>query len=228
MSLLLAGLIVAGAGGAMAMGRWFARRRADGGPDDANADASAKKSVPPPKNAETPAKKAETTPKKVDKPPLLDEFPCQLGDVVMRPTGEEAWLAGALVLSEEVPVAVLFIAPDAGADCAIYVRPRPRESLYWLAPLDPASVLVGGEPPSSVEHEGTRFERRRRLPLRPRRLGTGAPDVGENLLIAEYESPGAERLLVLKSSKGARAFRGIELESGMYDVIPSGRSTLDD
>ena len=157
----------------------------------------------------------------------LDGFLCQLGDVLTRITGEEAWLAGAVVLSEDIPVAVLFVAPDAGHDCAIYVRPHPRPSLFWLEPLDPSAVLVGGEPPSSVEHGGIRFDRARRLPLRPRRIGVGAPDVGDGVMVAEYASGGSERLLVLKSNSGdVRAYRGLELEEGTYEVIASGDSTL--
>jgi hypothetical protein len=159
----------------------------------------------------------------------LDGFPCQLGDVIMRLTGEEAWLAGGLVLCEEAPVAALFVAPDAGHDCAIYVRPRPREAVYWMEPLDPGAVLVGGEPPSSVEHNGIRFDRARRLPLRPKRIGVGAPDVGDAVVLAEYASAGAERLLVMRSTSGtSRAFRGEELDASSYEVIASGKSTLGD
>jgi len=158
----------------------------------------------------------------------LPGFLCQLGDVLMRITGEEAWLAGGVVLSEEVPIAVLFVAPDAGHDCVIYVRCRPRESLLWLEPLDPSAVLVGGEPPSSVEHGGIRFDRARRLPLRPKRIGVGAPDVGDAVVVAEYASAGAERLLVMKANSGVvRAYRGLELEEGSFEVIASGDSTLD-
>src|SRR5690606_27851798 len=103
--------------------------------------------------------------------------------------------------------------PDAGQDCAIYVRARPHSSLYWLEPLDASAVLVGGEPPSAVEHGGIRFERARRLPLRPRRIGVGAPDVGDVVTVAEYASAGAERLLVMKANSGVvRAYRGLELE----------------
>jgi hypothetical protein len=147
----------------------------------------------------------------------------------MRLTGEEAWLAGGLVLSEEAPVAALFVAPDAGHDCAIYVRPQPREAVFWMEPLDPGAVLVGGEPPSSVEHRGIRFDRVRRLPLRPRRIGVGAPDVGDAVVLAEYASAGAERLLVMRSTSGvSHAYRGEELEVSSYEVIASGRSTLDE
>jgi hypothetical protein len=147
----------------------------------------------------------------------------------MRLTGEEAWLAGGVVLSEEAPVAALFVAPDAVHDCAIYARPRPRESIFWMQPLDPGAVLVGGEPPSSVEHDGIRFDRVRRLPLRPKRIGVGAPDVGDSVILAEYASAGSERLLVMRSTLGTSfAYRGEELEISTYEVIASGKSTLGD
>lgn len=234
MSFLLAGLIVAGTSGAIAVGRWLSGRRGqpsepkpagEGGTNDGNdetrdaADGGEAK-----KNAAKPAKR------KVEGPHAhLVGFPCQLGDVLMRHTGEEAWLAGGLVLSEEAPVAALFVAPDAGHDCAIYVRPQPREAVYWMEPLDPGAVLVGGEPPSSVEHGGIRFDRVRRLPLRPKRIGVGAPDVGDAVVLAEYASAGAERLLVMRSTSGtSHAYRGEELEVSAYEVIPSGKSTLGD
>ena len=231
MSLLLAGLIIAGASGAVAVGRWLGRRQppsetkpdAEGQPEAKDGD---------PENPSTPPKKeTKKTVKRSAEGPQghLEGFPCQLGDVIMRLTGEEAWLAGGLVLCEEGPVAALFVAPDAGHDCAIYVRPQPREALFWLEPLDPGAVLVGGEPPSSVEHGGIRFDRVRRLPLRPKRIGVGAPDVGDAVVLAEYASAGSERLLVMRSNSGtSRAFRGEELEPSSYEVIASGKATLGD
>jgi hypothetical protein len=234
-SLLLAGLIVAGTSGAVAVGRWLSRRQqnpnepkppVDGGSGagDAPLASTATTAVDP--NPAAPAKPK----RRVEGPHAhLEGFPCQLGDVLMRLTGEEAWLAGGLVLSEEAPVAALFVAPDAGHDCAIYVRPQPREAVFWMEPLDPGAVLVGGEPPSSVEHRGIRFDRVRRLPLRPRRIGVGAPDVGDAVVLAEYASAGAERLLVMRSTSGvSHAYRGEELEVSSYEVIASGRSTLDE
>lgn len=257
MSLLLAGLVVAGTSGALMVGRWLARRR-----DEANklAGAAADEKDAPAEDADEARARAEVEaeapvqddgdppaePKRkgtVDPPAAkkgaarslpegarvqLEGFVCQLGDVLMRITGEEAWLAGGVVLSEEIPVAVLFVAPDAVHDCVIYVRARPRDGLLWLEPLDPSSVLVGGEPPSAVEHGGIRFERTRRLPLRPRRIGVGAPDVGDAVVVAEYASTGAERLLVLKGNAGVvRAYRGLELDRGSYEVIASGDTTLE-
>jgi hypothetical protein len=237
-SLILAGLIVAGTSGAIAVGRWLSGRRDksseprppggtgtnDGGDDARDATGTAGDGG----TTTTPATK--TTKRAVEGPhEHLVGFPCQLGDVLMRLTGEEAWLAGGLVLSEEAPVAALFVAPDAGHDCAIYVRPQPREAVYWMQPLDPGAILVGGEPPSSVEHGGIRFDRVRRLPLRPKRIGVGAPDVGDAVVLAEYASAGSERLLVMRSTSGtSHAYRGEELEVSAYEVIPSGNSTLGD
>ena len=230
MSFILAGLVVAGASGAaVAVGRWFARRR-NGAIEPKPAEVEVEGSAPA-----VAAKKGEegTTTKKPVKRTAegpqahLEGFPCQLGDVLMRLTGEEAWLAGGIVLSEEGPVAALFVAPSAGHDWAIYVRPQPREAIFWLEPLDPGAVLVGGEPPTSVEQGGIRFDRVRRLPLRPKRIGTGAPDLGDALVLAEYASAGSERLIVMRSTSGAsHAFRGVELEPSSYEVIASGRSTL--
>jgi hypothetical protein len=242
--------IIFGAGGA-AIGGWMARRRAAAAAaaqneekkpekaedaDEKKAMAEVEAEVPTAKDSERENPVDETKkdpPKKKAKPPpnapgeKLDGFVCQLGDVLTRETGEEAWLAGGIVFSEEIPVAVLFVAPDAGQDCAIYVRPHPRSSLLWLEPLDPTAVLVGGEPPSSVEHQGVRFDRARRLPLRPKRIGVGAPDVGDGVTVAEYASAGAERLIVLKSNNGTtHAYRGMELDPASYEVIASGDTTL--
>jgi hypothetical protein len=239
-SLILAGLIIAGTSGAVAVGRWLSRRRESAGDGDGSKGTG---TGPAPGTGDAAGAGAATTgggvPKDDAKKPVrrtaegpqahLDGFPCQLGDVLLRLTGEEAWLAGGLVLSEDAPVAALFVAPEAGHDCAIYVRPQPREAVYWMAPLDPGAVLVGGEPPSSVEHGGVRFDRVRRLPLRPKRIGVGAPDVGDAVVLAEYASAGSERLLVMRSTSGtSRAYRGEELEPSSFEVIASGRSTLGD
>jgi hypothetical protein len=229
--LLLAGLIIAGTSGAVAVGRWLSRRREDPSEPKPDAGESAT-NVDETRAVEADAKKTSKRPpkRKVEGPSAhLEGFPCQLGDVIMRLTGEEAWLAGGVVLSEEAPVAALFVAPDAVHDCAIYARPRPRESIFWMQPLDPGAVLVGGEPPSSVEHDGIRFDRVRRLPLRPKRIGVGAPDVGDSVILAEYASAGSERLLVMRSTLGTSfAYRGEELEISTYEVIASGKSTLGD
>jgi len=150
--------------------------------------------------------------------------------VILRTGGDEAWLAGALVLSDDAPVAILFIAPDAGGDRAILVRPRPASELIWLEAIDGdalARLGLGGEPPSAIELDRQWFSRVRRLPLRVAREGAGAPDVGAEIVLAEYAAGGAERVVAIVGPGVARAWRGAELPEGLYEVIPSGASTLD-
>ncbi len=243
MSLILAGLVLAGTSGALLVGRWLARKggkpaeleeKKDEKEDKTEADARAEVEAEAPSNKDESAPERPAAKPARKRPPpegpkvQLEGFVCQLGDVLMRITGEEAWLAGGLVLSEAIPVAVLFVAPDAVHDCAIWVRAAPRRGLWWLEPLDPSAILVGGEPPSSVEHRGIRFERARRLPLRVRRIGVGAPNLGDAVTAAEYESAGAERLLVLKGNAGTvQAYRGLELDESAFEVIASGDATLE-
>jgi hypothetical protein len=142
-------------------------------------------------------------------------------------TGDEAWLAGALVFRERLPAGMLFIAPDAGGDRAIFVRPLPQSSLLWLTPTDPGSLVVGREPPTSLEHEHERFERTRRVPYHIERIGTGAPDLGREGIVAEYKAITGERILVVVGSDETRAWRGRPLEEGMYDVLPGSPATTD-
>lgn len=213
MSLILTSLVVAG--GVM-MGRWIARRALPTSEGAAKEDAAHEDGAP--------VKPALLTSPKED--PLLN-FSCHLGDVVMRAGGEEAWLAGAILFSEEMPAAVLFIAPDAGGDRALFLRPKPAEEMAWLMPIGEGELELAPEPPSSLEHKGERFDRVRRLPFGAQRLGTGAPDVGAEVVVAEYKSLPGEWILVIVGSGVARAWRGMLLEPGMYDVLAAGKSTLD-
>jgi hypothetical protein len=230
-------LTAAAVAGGVIFGRWVARRareREPGAEAAAAAAAAAGTAADEPRASRAssgPDVPRATTPtpapakKKPAGDPLAD-FPCHLGDVVMVHGGEEAWLAGALVFFESVAASALFVAPDAGTDRALYVRPKPAPSLVWLVPVPAAELGLAGEPPSTLEHKGERFERVRRVPFRVERLGTGAPDVGEQAIVAEYASAG-ERLLVVSGGGTPRAWRGNVLEEGTYDVLPSGKSTLE-
>jgi hypothetical protein len=154
-------------------------------------------------------------------------FPCALGDVVVRAIDSaEAWLAGAIVLSEGTPAAVLFFAPDAAGDRVLLARPRPSEDIAWLEAAPPEALAAGAEPPSAIEIQGVRFERTRRLPLRATRVGSGAPDVGATALLGEYTSPTGEVAVVLVGEGLARAWRGKRLSPDEYEVWPSGKETL--
>jgi hypothetical protein len=125
-------------------------------------------------------------------------------------------------------VLALVIAPDAGGDRAVLARTRPADDLLWLKPIAGGGTLdVGREPPSSLEQDGERFERVRRLPVRVERHGAGAPDVGVQAIFAEYKCLAGARLVVVAGEDGAaRAWSGPALEAGTYDVLASGSSTL--
>jgi len=193
--------------GGIALGRWIVRRvRASRTPPSA--------ALPPvvagaPATSELPA-----------------SFPCRLGDVVIRRGGgDEAWLAGALVLAEEHPIAVLFVAPEAGGDRALFVRDVPGSGITWLSPLPDGAIAPTKEPPHALELDGARFERARRVPVRVSRVGTGAPSPGDRAVAAEYTGPGADRVVVLAGSEKLLAWRGVALGEGEYDVLPGSEST---
>ncbi len=117
-------------------------------------------------------------------------------------------------------VAALFVGPERGGDRAVYARPAPDASLDWLSPVPPEALTVGAEPPSAVEHDGKRFERVRRIPLAIAYAGAGAPELGPAGVIGEYEGGGGARLLLVVGASGTRAWCGVRLEEGMYDVLP--------
>ena len=171
--------------------------------------------------------KGEGMTKKAASEAQLDGFPCRLGDVILRSTGEEAWLAGAVVLHETdaPPLFALFLSPDSGGDRAVLAEPAEDAALLWLRPIK--DLGVRGEPPSAIEHEGAHFDRRRRLPLHAARIGTGTPDVAKSLIFAEYTGVGDSRLIVLSGDGACHAYLGQSLLAGSYDVLPSGKSTLD-
>ena len=154
-------------------------------------------------------------------------MPCNLGDVVVRRVeGDEAWLAGALVFFEDRPVGALFVAPEARHDLAVLAR-EARVELAWLLPTSGGEGPVGRDPPSAIEHEGVRFDRTRRTPVRVERVGTGAPSVGATAIVAEYAGPGIERYVVVAGTDATLAWRGVALTEHDYDVLPSGRTTLE-
>lgn len=195
--------------GGVALGRSIVRRiRASRAP--------ALPEGPPPANAEP-----EAAPREL--PPSL---PCKLGDVVVRVAGGgEAWLAGALVLGEDRPSAALFSAPEAGGNLALYVRDVPGTGITWLSPLPEGAIAATKEPPHTIEHDGVRFERARRVPMRVSRAGTGAPWPGDQAIVAEYTGPGADRILVLAGSDKLLAWKGVLLGEGEYDVLPGTDTT---
>jgi hypothetical protein len=147
-------------------------------------------------------------------------FPCKVGDVVVRKSEPgEAWLAGALVLSEQGPVAALFIAPEVGGDRALYIEARAKSTVTWLTPLAEGVLAIGVEPPHTIENGGNRFARRRRLPVGVHRVGEHVPAFDGNAIVAEYAGPGAQRIVVLIGKYETLAWQGVALSEGEYDVL---------
>jgi hypothetical protein len=215
--------------GGIFLGRLVARalRRRRQRQSDPEADAEASRPV----DAEAPSARAEASRAAGrdgrDPSDVLAGFVCRLGDVVVRRLeGDEAWLAGVLVLAEERPVAALFIAPDSGGERAVLVPGPAQATLAWLSPIPTGEVALGREPPQALEHRGTHFERTRRLPVHVQPLGAGVPQVGARAVIAEYAADGLERLVVVVGSDAALAWRGVSLSEAEYDVLPGGQSTL--
>lgn len=160
--------------------------------------------------------------------PLLPGSPCQLGDVVLKATGDEAWLAGALVFEEDTLSSVLFYSPDRKGELTVFARLEAGAPLLWLRPLPAIGTLVGRDPPGALEWEGLRFERVRRLPLRARVVGSGAPSIGSTAIVSEYRTPGSAVLLVAVGSEKTISYVGEVLNDGLYEVIASGKRTLED
>jgi len=193
------------AAGGVAIGRWLAQRLRAARPGE-----------PGPSNAGAPAPRD-----------VLAGAPCRLGDVLVRTTErDEAWLAGALVFREQRPVAALFVAPEAVADRAVFAR-EGDAGVTWLTALGEGELSVQGEPPHALEHAGVRFERVRRLPVRVEQAGTGAPNVGDRAVVAEYAGPGAERIVVVSGSEQARAWVGRALRREDFDVLPGSTNRGD-
>jgi hypothetical protein len=132
-----------------------------------------------------------------------------------------------VVLREDAPAAVLFIAPDASGERAIYARPRPSAEIAWLALVPGGATTAGAEPPTTLEIDGVRFERARRLPLHAQRVGTGTPDVAETVIVGEYAAASGEVAIVLVSSGVAHAWRGRRLREGEFDVWGGGEGNRD-
>jgi hypothetical protein len=130
------------------------------------------------------------------------------------------------VFEEERPVAALFVAPEAGGDRAVFVRDVPGAGMTWLTPLAEDAPAVTKEPPHALEHDGVRYERARRLPVRVSRVGSGAPSVGEQAVVAEYTGPAAMRLLVVAGGEQTLVWKGETLGEGDYDVLPGSPDTL--
>jgi len=163
-------------------------------------------------------------------------FGAILGDVFLRTSGDTALCESALVFSEgEHAVAVLFGGPDRGGETSVYVLPPPASSVFWLTEMgdvDRGALAVdpsrsNQEPPTVVEVRGTTFERTRRLPVTAIGFGPSASVVASGGTLAEYPAGNGERMVAyFSSAHGPRAYRGVELLAGTFEVLPGGEAPL--
>ena len=197
------GLLVAAAG--IATGRWLAHRLRTRPPVESKGE------LPEGATAEPVAEDP------------FSRLPCKLGDVVARTMErDEAWLAGALVLWEELPIGALFVAPEAGGDRAVLAY-ADSDRLAWLSPLAGEELSLPADPPHSIEHNRVLFERARRLPVRLTRAGVGVPEVGDRAVFAEYSGPAGERVVVVAGDTRKLCWSGVALEKADYDVLPAAK-----
>lgn len=151
---------------------------------------------------------------------LAEHLPFGLGDVLVLRSGEEAWLAGASLLSEDAPIAVLFRAPSARVDRAIYLRANAPFEAAWLELLRVERGPI--EPPSSLEEGGVLFSRARRLPVSVARIEDASFDLEGNAILGEYRALGERRLLRVATSEAIMLFLGRRLAHDDYDRFPGG------
>ena len=167
----------------------------------------------------------EPSPREEPARPPFEGLPCALGDVVVRSAErDEAWLAGALVFEEAAPVSVLFVAPEAGADRGVYVRhDAPRRAARGSRPSRGARSHWPPSLPTRSSTRASATSEPRRLPVRVRRLGTGAPEVGPEAVVADYTAAGGRRLVVGAGKEQTHAWGGECVAVSRVEVLPRRR-----
>ena len=155
---------------------------------------------------------------------LADRLPFGLGDVLVFRDGEEAWLQSASVLSEDAPIAVLFRAPAARVDRAVYLRAvAPHDSaLLSLLRVERGPI----EPPSSLEEDDVLYSRTRRLPVSVARVDDASFDLEGSAIVGEYRGLGDRRLLRLATPEAVMLFAGRSLTRDDYDRLPGSPETV--
>lgn len=210
-----------------AVARYYAKRKAETtGASNAEEEKDESSDARAPKAAAKKKRDVAATTPASPSTQNVSGFACQLSDVVMLGTGEEAWLCGAVSFSEEkggkgAQLAVLFSGPNMSGERFVLARKHAgAEDLFWLRKVDALPPYPGAEPPHVIELDGVRFDRERRLPVYTVRLGVDAPSFDEEVVLAEYHASTEERLFVVTASSRCHAYRGERLMQGMYDVLP--------
>ena len=141
----------------------------------------------------------------------------------------ERWLSGGLVLKEGgVTCAVIFSAHEGLTPRYVVSYAAPRDEILWSASAmntqgeQPLPIASGADPPSTIEHRGRVFSRKRRLHVDVLRVGKDAPRVGASGLFVEYGSSGREAITMLVSGTEVLEVFGQILRRDEYDPMGSG------
>jgi hypothetical protein len=133
-----------------------------------------------------------------------------VGDVVSI-HGQELWLEQGWLLSESGrPLAALF---EAREDSVLQFAP-PRREQFRLTRVE---FPFPADAPTSVEHDGERYERVRRLPVELSGIGESRPPPWQAALLLEYRSLGGELLLVLGQAPHFLCWFGPSLPDGAIE-----------
>lgn len=139
----------------------------------------------------------------------------------------ERWLSGGLVLREGGSTcAVIFSAHEGITPRFVVAYAPPRGEILWshsIASDDATAPLVfGAEPPTTIEHRGTVFSRKRRLHVDVARIGKDAPRFATAGLFVEYASSGREALVLLAAEGVVVEVFGQVLRREEYDPMGNG------
>jgi hypothetical protein len=127
----------------------------------------------------------------------LESFGLLPGDVVSI-DGRDLWVGGVWLLSEsDLPVAAFYFA----ADATLGVLAAPRTEVHLLAACQ---IDVAADPPFSLEHGGTHFEREHRLPVELTSFGNAPALPVHEALFLEYRGFAGDVLFVL--AQGCRSW----------------------
>lgn len=146
-------------------------------------------------------------------------FAFEQGDVISI-AGRELWLEHGWLLAEgDDPIAALMFAREA----VVLSEPRPRSRVCRLSEI---KLRMPGDPPSALDHAGSRYERARRLPVAIERLPDSPEPPWTDALLTEYRGLGGEVLWALVAEGTCRAWAGFFVAEHEIEHWGGGADTL--
>ncbi len=147
-------------------------------------------------------------------------FELELGDVVSS-GGSEAWIEHGWILCEgdETVAAVL-----RASEVTLVVTPPPGSRVFWLQAID---IDHPDDPPATVAHDGARYERASRVPVRVEALGTSPDPPWRSAILAEYRALDGATIWTLGAAGLVSAWAGRRVDPGDFERWGGGSATLE-